>query len=122
LSTTPPGNLPTAQTIPLSDVLRAAYEDLYNKLEAAYQATADPTVLGAIGPQRDNLDSILTKDTMYKFSLDTELFTALQAQISSTTDGLKTLQAQIQATASHFQTAADILGAVNKVFSLLGVG
>ena len=116
-----PGNLPAAPTIPLNDDLRAAYVDLYNKLETQYQSTADPTVLEAIGPQRDNVENILTKDDMYKFNQDTALFTALQAQITTTTDGLKTLQMQIQATASHFQTAADILGAVDKVLGLLGV-
>lgn len=116
-----PGNLPAAPTIPLSDPLRAAYVDLLDKLETAYQGTADPVVLGAIGPQKDNVDNILTKDTMYKFNQDTGLFTALQSQITTTTDGLKTLQAQIAATASHFQTGASIVDAVTKVLSLLGV-
>jgi hypothetical protein len=119
---TPSGNLPAAPTIPLSQELRDAYTDLYNKLETEYQGTADPTVLGAIGPQRDNVGNILTKDDMYGFNQDTALFTALQKQICSTTDGLKTLQTQINATASHFKTAGDILGAVTKVFGLLGVG
>jgi hypothetical protein len=116
-----PGNLPAAPTIPLSDDLRAAYTDLYNKLENEYQSNPDATAREAIGPQRDNVSNILTKDNMYKFDQDTALFEALQKQISSTTDGLKTLQTQIEATASHFKTAADILGAVTKVFGFLGV-
>ena len=118
---TPGNNLPAAPAIPLSDDLRAAYTDLYNKLETEYQSTADPTVLGAIGPQRDNVEDILTKDDMYKLNQDTALFQALQTQISSTTNGLKTLQTQINATASHFKTAGDILGAITKVFGFLGV-
>ena len=118
---TPPGSLPVSPTIPLPDPLRAAYEDLYDKLETQYQSTADPTVLEAVGPQRDNVKSILTKDDMYKLSQDTAIFKALLAQINATNDGLKTLQAQINATAAHFQTASSILGAVSNVFSLLGV-
>jgi len=115
------GNLPAAPAIPLSDDLQAAYKNLYDKLEAEYQSTADPTVLGAIGPIRDNVENILTNDAMYKFNQDSALFATLKQQISSATDGLKTLQTQINATASHFKTAADILGAISKVFGVLGV-
>ncbi|HEY9126963.1 MAG TPA: hypothetical protein VIM62_07535 [Acidobacteriaceae bacterium] len=118
---TPPGNLPATPAIPLSDDLRAAYIDLYKKLENEYQSNPDATAREAVAPQRDNVSNILTKDNIYKFDQDTALFTALQQQISSTTDGLKTLQAQIKATASHFKTAADILGAITKVFGVLGV-
>jgi hypothetical protein len=121
LSTTAPGNLPAAPTIPLSDALRAAYEDLYDKLENEYQSNPDAAARLAIVPQRDNVSNVLTKDNMCKFAQDTALFQALLTQINSTNDGLKTLQAQIAATASHFQTAADILGAVNRVLGLLGV-
>jgi hypothetical protein len=114
---TPTTNLPASPTIPLPDDLRAAYEDLYTQLETQYQATADPTVLGAIGPARDNVSNILTKDDMYKFSQDTDVFTALQAQITSTNQGLQTLQTQIQSTASHFAMAGNILSAITKVFT-----
>jgi hypothetical protein len=117
LSTTPPGSPQASPTIPLSDDLRAAYEDLYSNLEAQYQATADATVLGAIGPARDNVSNTLTKDDMCKFSQDSSLFAALQAQITSTNQGLATLQTQIQSTASHFSMAGDILSAITKVFT-----
>lgn len=115
---TPPGNLPA---IPLSDDLRTAYTNLYNLLETEYQSNPDAAAREAIGPQRDNVSNILTKDNMYKFDQDTALFAALQTQISTTSDGLKTLQTQINATASHFKTAASILGAITKVLGLLGV-
>jgi hypothetical protein len=117
LSTTPPGNLPTAPTIPLPDDQRTAYENLYNLLETQYQSTADPVVLGAIGPARDNVGNILTKDDMYKLNQDSALFAALEAQITSTNQGLQTLQTQVAATASHFSTAGDILAAVTKVLT-----
>ena len=113
MSTVPTGN----PTIPLPDPLRAAYEDLYSQLEAQYQATADATVLGAIGPARDNVSEILTKDDMYKLSQDTAIFTALQAQIASTNSGLQTLQAQIQSTASHFSLAGSIVSAITRVLT-----
>jgi hypothetical protein len=111
------GNLPASPTIPLSDDLRAAYEALYATLETQYQATADPTVLGAVGPARDNVSNILTKDDMYKFNQDTALFQAELQQITSTNQGLATLQKQIQSTASHFSMAGDILSGITKVLS-----
>jgi hypothetical protein len=117
LSTTPPANLPASPTIPLPDDLRAAYENLYALLETQYQGTADPVVLGAIGPARTNVGNILTKDDMCKFNQDSALFAALQTQITSTNQNLQTLQTQIAATASHFSTAGDILAAVTKVLT-----
>jgi predicted negative regulator of RcsB-dependent stress response len=117
LSTAPPGNLPASPAIPLPDDLRTAYENLYSLLETQYQSTADPVVLGAVGPARDNVGSILTKDDMYKESQDTAIFAALQTQITSANQGLQTLQTQIGATASHFAMAGDILAAITKVFT-----
>ena len=111
--------LPASPTIPLSDDVRAAYSDLYDTLEAEYQSNPDATARQAIGPVRDNVSNILTKDDMCKFSQDTALFKALLSQINDTNTSLKTLQSQIAATASHFQTAASILGAINRVLTLL---
>jgi hypothetical protein len=118
---TPSGNLPAAPTIPLSDDLRTAYINLYMALENEYQSNPDAIAREAIGPQRDNVSNILTKDNIYGFNKDTALFAALQTQISTSSDGLKTLQTQINSTASHFKTAGDILGAITKVFGFLGV-
>ena len=122
MSTPTTGSLPASPTIPLPDDLRAAYEELYAKLEAQYQGTADPTVLEVVGPARDNVGNILTKDNMYKFNADTALFQALLTEIESTNDNLKALQGQIAATASHFALAGDILGGITKVFSFLSTG
>jgi hypothetical protein len=119
LSTTLPGNLPASPAIPLSDDLRTAYDDLYNKLEAEYQSNPDATAREAIEPVKENVSNVLTKDDMCKFSQDTALFNALLGQINDTNTGLKTLQSQIAATASHFHTAGDILGAINTVLTLL---
>lgn len=111
--------LPASPTIPLSDDVRAAYSDLYDKLEAEYQSNPDATAREAIEPAKENVSNVLTKDDMCKFSQDTALFKALLGQINDTNSSLKTLQSQIAATASHFQTAASILGAVSKVLTLL---
>jgi hypothetical protein len=116
---TPPLTPPTAPTIPLADEIRAAYEDLYDKLETEYQSNPDAMAREAIGPVRDNIDDVLTKDDMCKFEADTALFQALLQQINDTNTGLKTLQTQIAATASHFKTAGAILGAITKVLTLI---
>jgi hypothetical protein len=116
---TPPLTPPTAPTIPLADEIRAAYEDLYDKLETEYQSNPDAAAREAIGPVRDNIDDVLTKDDMCKFEADTALFQALLQQINDTNTGLKTLQTQIAATASHFKTAGAILGAITKVLTLI---
>jgi hypothetical protein len=119
LSTTPPGNPPASPTIPLTDDVRAAYQDLYDKFEAEYQSNPDATARLAIEPARDNVQNVLTKDDMYKFDQDTALFKALLDQINVTNDSLKVVQDQIASTASHFATADKILAAISKVLSLV---
>jgi len=114
---TPSTALPASPAIPLSADLRAAYQDLYDKLEAEYQTNPDATAREAIGPVRDNVEDVLTKDDLYKFNADTALFSALLQQIDDTNTGLKTLQSQIAATASHFKTADSIVAAASKVLS-----
>ena len=119
MSTPPQGNLPTAPTIPLPDAVRAAYQDLYAKLETAIENTTDPAALEALNAAQLNVDNTLTKDNMYRLQANTELFQALLQQINDTNSGLKTLQEQIAAIASHFATAADIIAAINKVLTLV---
>jgi hypothetical protein len=116
---TPPPTPPSSPTVPLADEIRAAYEDLYDKLETEYQSNPDATARQAIGPLRDNIDDVLTKDDMCRFEQNTAQFQALLQQISDTNTGLKTLQTQVSATASHFKTAGAILGAITKVLSLI---
>jgi hypothetical protein len=99
--------------------MRAAYQDLYDKLEAEYQSNPDATAREAIGPARDNVENLLTKDNMLRFDTDTALFGAALQQFKDANDGLKTLQEQISATATHFSTAGSILAAIDKVFTLI---
>lgn len=120
MSTPSPANLPASPVIPLSPDARAAYQDLYNKIETAIESTTDVAALQALNAQQAQVDDVLQKDDIYRLGANTDAFNALLSQIQSTNDGLKTLQTQITATASHFQTAGDILGAINRVLGLVG--
>ncbi len=113
------GSLPPKPPIPLTPELRAAYQDLYDKIEAAIEGTTDVVALQALNAQQAQVDDILQKDDIYRLNANAEAFNALRQQINSANAGLKTLQGQIQSTASHFATADKILGAISKVFGLL---
>lgn len=115
---TPPVNSPT---VPLTPDVRAAYQDLYNKMQAALDSTMDAAVIEALNTWQPQVEQILTKDDEYKLSADTAIFAALQQQIDSTNKGLKTLQGQISSISSHIAMAGDILAAINKVFTLVPV-
>ena len=121
MSTTPPSNLPAAPTIPLTADVRAAYLALYNTIQTEIEGTTDVIALEALNPLRDQIDDVLNKDGLYRISQNTDSFNELLTQINSTNSGLKTLQTQIKTTASHFQTAASILSAIDKVFGLIGI-
>ncbi|MFZ0302621.1 MAG: hypothetical protein WAL75_08050 [Terracidiphilus sp.] len=117
---TPPGSkLPASPTIPLTPDVKAAYQDLYNKMQAALDSTMDADVVEALNAWQPQVDRILKQDDEYKLSADTSIFAALQQQISDTNKGLKTLQAQISSIASHFAMAGDIIAAIDKVLTLI---
>jgi hypothetical protein len=120
LSTPLPGNLSASPTIPLTGEVRAAYQDLYNKVEAAIEATTDVAALQALNTWQGEIDLVLNQDAEYRLNANTDAFNALLKQINYTNDGLKTLQGQISATASHFAAAGNILGAISKVLGLVG--
>lgn len=117
--TTPPQNPPGGPSIPLSPEVRAAYQNLYDKMQAALDSTMDLATIEALNAALPGVDEILTKDDMYRMSQDTAIFDALQEQISETNSDLKTLQAQIASIASHFAMAGDILAAISKVLTLV---
>jgi ABC-type transporter Mla subunit MlaD len=121
LSTQPQAGLPATPSIPLSADVKAAYQNLYNLIETAIEGTTDVTALQALNAQQAEIDDVLQKEAIYGLGANTDAFNALLTQVNSTNAGLQTLQAQINATASHFQTAADILGAIDKVFGLLNI-
>lgn len=116
---TTPANPPNQPTIPLTPEARAAYQDLYDKCEAAIENTADPAVLATLNDSQSNVDDILTKDAMYRLHADTALFEALLKQINDTNHDLQKLKDRVAAVASHIATAGAILAAINKVLTLV---
>ena len=119
--TMPPVNnlLPDAPFIPLAPEVRAAYRNLYNKIQAALDNTMDLAVTQALNPWWKEVDQVLTKDDLYKLAKDTTAFDALRKQIDYTNTGLKTLKDQIASIASHFAMASDIIAAIDAVLALV---
>ena len=111
--------MPRPLTIPLSSDIRQAYEDLAASIETAIETTKDTAVLDALNPMKGQVDDVLTKDDMYKLEANTKLFNALQQQIRDTNQGLQKLQQQIGSIAAGFSEAGQVLGAVNKVLTLI---
>jgi hypothetical protein len=106
-------------TLPLPAAVRAAYEDLSAKYEAAIEATADVGALEALTASQLDVDNILTKDAEYRLAANTALYGALLKQIQSTNGDLETLQEQIRAITKGVSTFGEILGAIQKVLSLM---
>ncbi len=119
MATPPVDNLPANPTIPLTPEVRAAYQDLYNKIQAGIDSTMDLAAVQALNTWWAEVDQVLTKDDEYKLSADTAIFEALKKQINYTNQGLKTLRDQISSIASHFAMAGDIVAAIDKVFTLI---
>jgi uncharacterized phage infection (PIP) family protein YhgE len=106
-------------SIPLTTEVRAAYQDLYQKIQAGIDSTMDLAAIQALNPLLAEVDQLLAKDDLYRLNADTAVFDALQKQIDSTNQGLETLRNQISSIASHLAMAADIIAAINKVLMLV---
>lgn len=119
MSTSNVTSLPAGPSIPLSAEVRAAYEDLRNKIQAAIDSTMDAAALEALNPKWYEVDQVLTKDDQYKLTSNTAIFAALKAQIDSTNQGLKTLRAEIVSISSHFAMAGTVIAAIDKLLSLI---
>jgi ABC-type transporter Mla subunit MlaD len=119
LATPSPAIPPGAPTIPLTRDVRTAYEDLYAKIQAAIENTADVAALQALNTSRQDVYDILKADDMCQLDANTVQFGALLKQINQTNDGLKTLQEQIEATASHIAAAGAVIGAIGKLLTLV---
>jgi hypothetical protein len=111
--------LPPNPAIPLAAEVRAAYQDLYNKIQAALDSTMDAATVEALNAWQPEVDQVLTKDDEYKLHKDTEIFEALRTQITYTNAGLKKLRGEIQSIASHFAMAGTIIAAIDKVLGFL---
>lgn len=110
---------PPAPTIPLAPAVRAAFEDLNSKIETAIEATADPGVLQTLNAWQQSVHDVLTKDNECKLHADTALFAELLKQINNTNDALKALKDQLKAIAGHIAEVGAVIGAVNKVITLV---
>ena len=119
MSTTDINSLPADVVIPLSPQVRAAYQDLYNKIQAAIDSTMDLAALEALNPQLYEVDQVLTKDDEYRLTSDTAVFAALKAQINSVNQGLTRLREEIQSITSHFAMAGTVITAIDNVLSLV---
>lgn len=119
MTTLPVNNLPANPTIPLTPEVRAAYQDLYNKMQAAIDSTMDLATLQALNAWHPKLEQVLTQDDKYKLSADSAIFESLQSQINYVNQGLKTLRDQISSITSHIAMAGDIIAAIDKVLTLV---
>ena len=119
MTTSPSSPTPSSPTIPLTAEARAAYDNLYAKLENAIQNTADVGILEALNSSKQDVDQVLTNDNMYRLHANTAMLDALVKQINNTNDGLKTLKDQIAAVASHIDETGDIVAAISKVLTLI---
>lgn len=108
-----------AYTIPLTPETRAAYQNLFDKIQAAIDSTMDLAALEALNRWQPEVDRVLTQDDEYRLSQDTNVFTALQKQIKHVNDGISELRGQISSIASHFAMAGDIIAAIDKVLSFV---
>jgi archaellum component FlaC len=113
------GFLPGPVAIPLSIDLRKAYQDLFDTIEAAIEASKDAAVLQALNARQADVDNVLTKDDMYRLHANTELFKALLQQINDTNEGLEELKQEISSIAAGFNEAGQVLAAINKVLTLI---
>ena len=119
MTTLPVNNLPANPTIPLTPEVRSAYQDLYNKMQAAIDSTMDLATLQALNAWHPKLEQVLTQDDKYKLSADSAIFESLQSQINYVNQGLKTLRDQISSITSHIAMAGDIIAAIDKVLTLV---
>jgi hypothetical protein len=110
---------PNNSLIPLPAALRAAYTSLYHQYEIAIENTTDPGALEALNASQNNVDDTLTLDNMCRLKAITTLYAALAQQMKSTNDELKAVKTQILAISSGISTFGDVLGAIDKVLSLL---
>ena len=105
--------------IPLAPAIRAAYQDLSAKYQAAFDANPDYAFRVEVRDWKTDVDNILEKDAMYRMNANTALLEAILVQIKGTNTDLVKIKAEIAAIAGDFALVGDILTAINKVLTLL---
>jgi hypothetical protein len=107
--------------VPLSDAARAAYQDLYHKIQTAIEETADAIALTTLNDSRSSIDDVLTKDNIYRLQLNTIKFSEVYDQVKQANGQLSTLKTRITAVSSHIRTAAEIVAAIDKVLTIVPI-
>ena len=115
-ATAPPAALPT---IPLTTDIRAAYENLSAKYQAAFDANPDYAFRVEVRDWKTDVDNVLEKDAMYRLNANTALLEAILTQIKTTNTDLVKIKAEISAIAGDFALVGDVLVYINKVLNLL---
>jgi hypothetical protein len=110
---------PLPPTLPLSAEIRAAYEDVYAKNQAAIEGTLDVGLLTALNDSQDAIGGMLSADDQFHIHANSAAFQALLAQIGTTNAGLKDLQAKVDKVAGDIGKFAMVAGAINKVLSMV---
>jgi hypothetical protein len=110
---------PATPAIPLSPDVRTAYKALYDENQAAIEATGDFELLEALNASQSNIGGLLSADDQYRLNADTAQFQAMLKQINATNNGLKTLQTKIAGIAGGVAKFGAVVGAINKVLSLV---
>ena len=110
---------PLPPTLPLSADIRAAYQDVYAKNQAAIEGTTDFELLTALNDSNDAIGSLLSADDQYHIHADTGAFQALLTQIGATNKGLKDLQAKVDKVAGDIGKFSMVASAINKVLTMV---
>ena len=119
----PPASLPPVPagpvTLPLVPALRAAYQEVYDQSEILKQSTHDLALRDMCNAISAGADDVLTKDNLYRIEANTVLFEVIQAQIKDTLTQLTAVKKQIEAVASHIAVASSVVGAIDKLLTLV---
>jgi hypothetical protein len=110
---------PLPPTLPLSADIRAAYEDVYAKNQAAIEGTTDFELLTSLNDSNDAIGSLLSADDQFHIHSDSAMFQTLLTQIGVTNKGLKVLQTKIAGIAGDIGKFAMVASAINKVLSMV---
>ena len=106
-------------TIPLTPDVRASYEDVYAKNQAAIDTTNDFEVLKSLNASQLDIGNLLSADDQYRIHADSALFQTMLTQIDITNAGLKVLQTKIAGIAKNISTFGEVAGAINKVLTMV---
>lgn len=106
-------------TIPLAPDVRASYEAVYAKNQAAIDTTNDFEVLKALNASQLDIGNLLSADDQYRIHADSALMQTILTQIDTTNAGLKALQTKIAGVAEGISKFGEVLGAIDKVLSMV---